>query len=97
MSTSPGSTVRLKALVRGSVQGVGFRWWTRSRARSLGLVGSVANLADGSVEVVAEGPKADCEQLLAALRSHRPPGHVQAVEARWEPAAGGLSSFAVLP
>jgi acylphosphatase len=60
-------------------------------------VGSVANLPDGSVEVVAEGPKADCQALLTALRSPRAPGRVQAVEARWEAAAGGLSSFAVLP
>jgi acylphosphatase len=97
VSTSPGSAVRLNALVRGYVHGVGFRWWTRSRARSLGLVGSVANLPDGSVEVIAEGPEADCQELLAALRSHRTPGRVQAVEARWEAAAGGLNSFAVLP
>ncbi|MGI8800430.1 MAG: acylphosphatase [Pseudonocardia sp.] len=95
MSTNRGSAVRLNALVGGYVQGVGFRWWTRSQARSLGLVGSVANLPDGRVEVIAEGPRADCERLLAALRSRRAPGRVGAVEVRWEPATGGLHSFAV--
>ena len=42
--------------VRGVVQGVGFRYQTRARARSLGVAGSARNLGDGSVEVVLEGP-----------------------------------------
>ena len=42
--------------VRGAVQGVGFRWWTRARALELGLVGHARNTADGRVEVVAQGP-----------------------------------------
>ncbi len=59
--------------VRGRVQGVGFRWWTRSRARGLGLVGTVRNCADGSVEVRVRGP----EEVVAVLREHLgqgPPG-----------------------
>src|SRR6185437_455819 len=59
--------VRLTAWVRGRVQGVGFRWWVRSRALELGLVGSASNLDDGRVEVVAEGPRAACERLLELL------------------------------
>ncbi len=42
-------------LVSGRVQGVGFRWWVRSRAMELGLGGWVRNLPDGRVEVVAGG------------------------------------------
>lgn len=68
--------VRLTAWVHGQVQGVGFRWWTRCRALELGLAGHAANLADGRVEVVAEGPRAACEKLLAVLRSSSTPGHV---------------------
>jgi acylphosphatase len=49
--------------VRGRVQGVGFRWWTRNTARRLGLSGTVRNCADGSVEVRALGD----ETALAAL------------------------------
>ncbi|MGZ6879549.1 MAG: acylphosphatase, partial [Mycobacteriaceae bacterium] len=56
---------RLTAWVHGRVQGVGFRWWTRSRALELGLVGSASNQRDGRVLVVAEGPRARCEDLLA--------------------------------
>jgi acylphosphatase len=79
--------------VRGRVQGVGFRWWTRSRALALGLTGRAANLDDGRVEVVAEGPRAACERLLAALRSGATPGHVDTVTERWAPARGGLDGF----
>ncbi|SFB11627.1 acylphosphatase [Amycolatopsis marina] len=84
---------RLTAWVHGSVQGVGFRWWTRSRALELGLVGSARNLADGRVEVVAEGPKSHCERLLAALRSGTSPGRVDRVVERWSAAKGGIEGF----
>lgn len=87
------SIQRLTAWVHGRVQGVGFRWWTRSRALELGLVGSASNQRDGRVLVVAEGPRARCEDLLALLRSGGSPGHVDTVVPRWEPARGGLAGF----
>jgi len=87
------SAARLTAWVRGRVQGVGFRWWTRSRALELGLAGSAANLDDGRVEVVAEGPREACEALLAQLRSGRTPGHVTSVTERWSDPKGGLAGF----
>ena len=85
--------VRLTAWVRGRVQGVGFRWWTRSRALELGLAGKATNLDDGRVEVVAEGPRAACETLLARLRGPGTPGHVSGVTERWSEPRGGLSGF----
>ena len=84
--------VRMTAWVHGRVQGVGFRWWTRARALELGLAGHAANLADGRVEVVAEGPRDTCEQLLAALRSDSTPGQVQHVTEQFG-AARGLTGF----
>ena len=75
------SDVRMTAFVKGRVQGVGFRWWTRARALELGLTGSATNLADGRVEVVAEGPEAACRTLLALLPDG--PGHVEFVTDRW--------------
>jgi acylphosphatase len=79
-------TVRLTAVVKGRVQGVGFRWWTRARALELGLSGSATNLQDGRVEVVAEGPEQACRALLALLPGG--PGRVEFVSERWGPARG---------
>lgn len=75
--------VRLTAFVKGCVQGVGFRWWTRARALELGLAGSATNLDDGRVEVVAEGPRERCESLLELLRGGGTPGRVDFVAERW--------------
>lgn len=75
--------VRLTAFVRGRVQGVGFRWWTRARALELGLTGSATNLGDGRVQVVAEGPRGAAEALLERLRGPGTPGRVAGVVERW--------------
>jgi acylphosphatase len=79
-------TARLQAFVKGQVQGVGYRWWTRARALELGLAGSATNLSDGRVEVVAEGPREACEALLAVLPTG--PGRVDFVSERWSEARG---------
>ena len=86
-------TVRLTAVVRGRVQGVGFRYWVRRRAEPLGLVGTATNLANGGVEVVVEGPRVACEQLLEALRGADPPGYVGSIEVAWSQAQGRLAGF----
>ncbi|RMI35542.1 acylphosphatase [Nocardia stercoris] len=90
---SDTGSVRLVAWVHGHVQGVGFRWWTRSRALELGLTGYARNTADRRVHVVAEGPRDRCEQLLALLRSGDTPGRVTLVVQDWGPAQGGLVGF----
>lgn len=87
------ATVRLTAWVHGQVQRVGFRWWTRSRALELGLVGSASNLADGRVEIIAEGPRVACERLLETLRSGTTPGRVTQVTEMWAAPRGGLRNF----
>ncbi|OSC42374.1 acylphosphatase [Mycobacterium decipiens] len=75
--------VRLTAWVHGWVQGVGFRWWTRSRALELGLSGYAANHADGRVLVVAQGRHEACEKLLQLLQGGATPGRVHQVVADW--------------
>jgi acylphosphatase len=59
--------------VTGRVQGVGFRWWTRSLATRLGLSGSVRNLPDGSVVVHARGTDEQLAELRVRL-AEGPPG-----------------------
>ncbi len=60
--------IRHRYLVRGRVQGVGFRWFVVQEGERLGLVGVVRNLRDGSVEVLAEGNMEALAELERALR-----------------------------
>jgi acylphosphatase len=57
----------LHVVVRGRVQGVGFRWFVRERARRLGLAGWVRNRGDGSVEVLAQGQSETLDRLRQDL------------------------------
>jgi acylphosphatase len=93
VSTNRRSAVRLTAWVHGHVQGVGFRWWTRCRARELGLVGEARNLPDGRVAVIAEGDRSAGERLLALLRGGTTPGRVDEVVVQWGAARGGFERF----
>jgi acylphosphatase len=86
---------RLSIVVRGRVQGVGFRYWVRSRASALGLRGWAENLVDGRVEVAAEGPRAACQALLDALDSEQPPGYVTGMRHSWEQPRGEPDGFRV--
>jgi acylphosphatase len=76
------------ALVRGVVQGVGFRWYTKSRARELGVAGWVRNLPDGSVEVWAEGAATAVADLLRWLERGPPAARVETVEVSDETPSG---------
>ena len=86
-SPDPGAeglpAVRATVAVRGRVQGVGFRWWTRSRALELGLAGHARNTDDGRVEVVLQGPRGVVDAMVSLL-GERPsttgrPGEVVSV------------------
>jgi acylphosphatase len=76
---------RLHARARGRVQGVGFRAATLREGRGLGLRGWVRNLPDGGVEVVAEGPRATLDALVAFLRRGPRGAHVSHVDTIFEP------------
>jgi acylphosphatase len=93
LTTPSTNRARLTATVRGHVQGVGFRAWTRRRALGLGLVGSATNLRGGDVEVVAEGERSALEGLVDALRGPTAPGKVVGVTVAWESPRGMSDSF----
>jgi acylphosphatase len=86
---------RLEAVVRGRVQGVGFRYFVLDRALDLELTGWVANSADGSVRCIAEGPRPALERLLAALEDGPPGAKVGGVSSSWSPAIGSFTTFEV--
>ena len=84
---------RLHGVIKGDVQGVGFRFFLIRRAQALGLTGWVTNRDDGVVEFVAEGRRQDLEQLERAAREGPRPASVTGVEVNWSEATGDLSRF----
>jgi len=62
----PAARSALRLLVRGRVQGVGYRWWGMRRAQALGLDGWVRNRSDGSVEMLVIGAPRDLDAMTAA-------------------------------
>jgi acylphosphatase len=72
--------MRLHVIVRGRVQGVGFRAFVVDSGLALGVTGWARNRWDGSVEVVAEGPRMS---------------NVTELEQEWEPASGEYKSFGI--
>jgi acylphosphatase len=86
---------QLRAVVLGRVQGVNFRAATQREAQRLGLAGWVRNRPDGSVEVLAEGPRAALEQLAAFLKHGPPAATVTEVLAEWLPGTGAAHGFEV--
>lgn len=86
---------RLEAAVYGHVQGVSFRYYTSVEAEKLRLVGWVANQADGSVYVVAEGPESALNQLLTFLQKGPPAAQVERVDFLWSEPTQEYSRFRV--
>lgn len=86
---------RLDAVVRGRVQGVGYRYFAVRAAVELGLVGWAANLADGAVRCVAEGDLASLRVFLDRLRDGPAAAIVDDVLAAWPPATGQFTSFSI--
>ena len=86
---------RLRAIVRGRVQGVGFRASAASEARRLGLAGWVRNRFDDSLEAIAEGDDASVDAFLAWLRRGPSLAHVTGVDDEWLPPRGDGVSFDV--
>ena len=74
---------RLRCVVHGHVQGVGFRAYIQAHSLALGLGGRVRNLPDGSVEVTAIGPRVSLEKLLEHCRTGPIAASVGKVDAEW--------------
>ncbi|GEK23227.1 acylphosphatase [Cellulomonas xylanilytica] len=88
--------IRRHLVVRGTVQGVGYRWAVSREARRLGVHGWVRNRADGTVEAVAEGADEAVDALVAWCRSGPAGAQVTGVDVTDE-APEGLSGFDIAP
>ena len=89
------SATAFSATVHGRVQGVGFRYYTRSMAHRLGVRGYVQNLANGSVQVEAEGNEAAVREFAAWLQKGPPSARVGSVDISWRQSTVGYASFTV--
>ena len=87
----------VKANVKGRVQGVGFRFSTQRQAQRLGVKGWVRNERDGSVTVVAEGPKAAVDEMVRWLQGGPGFANVVDVNLKEYPYEARYSSFTVEP
>jgi acylphosphatase len=85
--------VRARVRVSGVVQGVGYRYFARKAGVAFGLAGSVRNLPDGSVEVVAQGDKQAVNALLSELRIGPRYASIERVDVQWEEPESDLRGF----
>ena len=81
----------LEAVIRGRVQGVGFRYFAHREAMALGLGGWVANETDGSVRCLAVGDRTSLETFAERLRAGPPAAIVDRVDLSWRPAGSAAS------
>ncbi len=82
--------------VKGKVQDVSFRSFTKRNADILGLRGFVNNISDGSLEVLVEGDKDNIEVLIEAIRSGPEHAVIKSVDVEWKPHSGIYSDFKVI-
>jgi len=82
-------------VVRGRVQGVGFRWFVEREAHILGIAGWVRNNADGGVEVFAQGSRDQLSGLHSRLREGPRAARVDDVEVSLANAVAGMSAFRI--
>ena len=85
----------MNATVYGYVQGVSFRYYAQRQANRLRLTGWVANQADGTVQVVAEGEDEALQHMEAWLHQGSPAAQVERVESEWVEASGSFFRFEI--
>jgi len=83
-------------LIKGRVQGVGFRYFAQDSALELGLFGWVRNLADGDVEAVAEGRSEDIETWIRRLHQGPSLSRIQAIQTTPQKSQGSFNTFSII-
>jgi acylphosphatase len=87
--------VARRYVIAGRVQGVGFRWFAHDAAAREGVHGWVRNLADGRVEVMAEGDETSVDRLEAAVRRGPPSARVERFDAEDAAPTGRTTGFEI--
>jgi acylphosphatase len=95
MTSTEKVTEARRFLVRGRVQGVGFRWFVEREAHILGIAGWVRNNADGSVEVLAQGTRDQLSGVRSRLREGPRAARVDNVEESEANPSAGMTSFRI--
>jgi len=87
---------RMRIFYSGSVQGVGFRYTTKSVATGFEVTGTVRNLPDGRVELVAEGLAEELAAFRQAIRESGLEHFIRNEDVSWSDATGELSGFEIV-
>jgi len=95
MASTENAVLARRFVVRGRVQGVGFRWFVEREARILGIAGWVRNNSDGSVEVLAQGSRDQLLGLRSRLQQGPRAARVNDVEELEAKPVSGLSTFRI--
>ena len=86
----------MKIFYSGHVQGVGFRYNAKSVATGFEVTGNVRNLADGRVELVAEGDRDELEEFRVAIRASGLAGFIRDEKVSWSDAKNDLKGFEII-
>ena len=88
------SSARARVIFSGQVQGVGFRYTSRSVARGFDVTGTVRNLSDGTVELEAQGDRTEVESFLDGLKSEMS-HYIRSADVSWVEAHAGEFDFRI--
>lgn len=87
--------VGVHTLVRGDVQGIGYRYFVLRKAKSLGIVGWVKNLDSGDVEIEAVGERNILEKFIESLKTEHPWATIKEIKATWGKAIADFNEFTI--
>lgn len=94
--TAAANRCRMGVFYSGRVQGVGFRYTVRTVANGYEVTGTVRNLPDGRVELVAEGTRAELDAFRQAIRDAGLAHFIRDEAVTWSAAAGDLRGFEIV-
>lgn len=89
------SEVQARILIEGRLQGINFRFQTQDKAKQLGLVGFVRTLADGRIEIEAQGDKDSLEALLEWCQQEPHGSHIKSILFRYDQVTKSYTDFNV--